>query len=240
MKRNLVFTTAGPGFCNTKQYISPTASYDLAVFDYGDDKEVFNSEDAQYYVRVKGQKYETIHRLLAEWSLLDKYDFYFLPDQDIFFTPAKADEMFRLASVHDLSLCQPALDHRSTISWTVTRQQPDCVMRYTNFVEVMAPLFDRRGMAACYPTFPRSLSSWGLDLLWGKVLTKLKLSIGVIDSVTMSHPHERVSGNWQMSNGKTPRQELDELVAAEKLSYSALTMRRVKLTEHPTRLPRIF
>ncbi len=238
-KRNLVFTTAGPGVCNTSQYVSPTASYDLAVFDYGDE-DTFDPGDAQYYARVKGPKYDTMHRLLAGWSLTDKYDFYFFPDQDIEIPAAKVDELFRLASLHDLSLCQPALDHRSTISWGVTRQQEDCLFRYTNFVEVMAPLFDRRAFDACYPTFTRSLSSWGLDLFWGKIVTKLRLNIGVIDCVTMGHPHERGSETWRMSNGKTARQELDELVEAEKLSLTALTMKRIRASEFPTPPLRIF
>ncbi|KAK3241370.1 hypothetical protein CYMTET_48860 [Cymbomonas tetramitiformis] len=61
-------------------------------------------------------------------------------------------------------------------------------LRYTQFVEVQMPVFSRYALEKCMKTFQETTSTWGLDLIWPKLLGYPTDKIAIIDAVQAYHP----------------------------------------------------
>ena len=70
---------------------------------------------------------------------------------------------------------------------TINLHHPGLILRYTNFVEIICPCFDRDSLVICQPTFKYSKSCWGIDLLWTKLLGYPEDKIAIIDDVIVVH-----------------------------------------------------
>ena len=108
--------------------------------------------------------------LQAHPELVDRYEHFWLPDDDLVADTATIDRMFDFARAYRLALAQPALTRNSYYTWPLLLQDARYQLRYTRFVEVMAPLFDRDALRTCLPTFTESTSGWGLDSVWPRLL----------------------------------------------------------------------
>ncbi len=89
MRRNLVIVRAGDTSLDPG-WLSPTGdrSWDLIVSYFGDDPEKFRSRDV-IRADAKGPKWKGLHAVLAaNFPLLQRYDFVWLPDADITFRTA--------------------------------------------------------------------------------------------------------------------------------------------------------
>lgn len=72
-----------------------------------------------------------------------QYHILYVPDDDILQTSGTIDRAFRTHQRHDLLISQPVMcswleSHSAT--WDIVKT-PQTVLRYTNFVEIMVPLF---------------------------------------------------------------------------------------------------
>ena len=126
------------------------------------------------------------------------------------------DRLFDVFCHFDLALAQPSLSHRSYCSWPITLCCPSFRLRFTNFVEIMAPLFSAFALARCLDTFHRSTSGWGLDLTWPALLGHPRDRIAIIDEVVVTHtkPIDPQNGRlyqYLRSIGVDPYQELHAL-----------------------------
>jgi hypothetical protein len=63
-------------------------------------------------------------------------------------------------------------------------------LRFTNFVEIMAPCFSRNFLKRCAPSFGANLSGWGLDYLW-PTWAESPSKVAIIDSVAVRHTRAR-------------------------------------------------
>ena len=109
-----------------------------------------------------------------------------LPDDDLSIDVPAINEFFALAKAHRLNLCQPALvdinvEHRILV------QQPGSLLRFTNFVEIMAPCLHREALKHVFRTLDedRVKSGWGLDLVWPHLLNYNR--VAVVDKTPMIH-----------------------------------------------------
>ena len=93
--------------------------------------------------------------------------------------------MFEIAEQYDLYLAQPAM--KGYVSHQITLPQPGNLLRYTNFVEVLAPLMNLETLMLCKDTFDENYSGWGYDFLWPYLLNYPKDKIAIIDSIIMTH-----------------------------------------------------
>jgi hypothetical protein len=82
-------------------------------------------------------------------------------------------------------LAQASLTTDSFRSHPTTLNHPSCAWRETNFVEVMAPFFSREVLRLAIADFDRSISTWGLDILWG--VRHAASRMAVIDLFSMRH-----------------------------------------------------
>ena len=175
--KNLLITTIGKfNFLNTWNG-GKTKNYDIITIDY-----TLNPTF----------KYPGIHKMLQS---LPEYDYYWMPDEDIFLTPEGINTLFDMAARYCLDLFQPSVEKSLTSfpSWPMFVHQEGPEMIPMPFIEIMCPGFSREGLSMCMETFPKSNSGWGLDIIWAKLLSYQNM--GVINSVAVLHTRAPMNGS---------------------------------------------
>jgi hypothetical protein len=132
------------------------------------------------------------HTLATHWPVISEYDFVWLPDDDLMMEPADLSEFFEACSTLQLDLAQPAVRQDSYVTHAVTAVHEGFQVRFTNFVEVMAPAFSRRLLAEVRPTLHGALTAWGLDHLW-RHMAPLG-NIAIVDMAPVAHTRKFQEG----------------------------------------------
>lgn len=70
---------------------------------------------------------------------MSRYDYVWLPDDDIAARSADIDAIFDAMRHYELDIAQPSLTRDSYFTHFVLMSCPGFVLRYTNFVEIMVP-----------------------------------------------------------------------------------------------------
>lgn len=187
-RRNLVIVRAGDASLHPRWLQGAEGrSWDLLVNYFGDDPDKYRDQDV---IRIdgKGPKWPALKEVIeANRDLVDRYDYIWLPDDDIDCRGSDIDRMFEIARTYKLALCQPALSLESYFSWGVTLKTMFTRLRYTNFVEIMVPCFDHDFLLRCLPSMGDNLSGFGLDFLWPHMLASEPDRIAIIDAVSVTH-----------------------------------------------------
>lgn len=169
-----------------KHWGAPARTWDLAVSYYGTTDDAF--PEADYVHRYKGGKWDGIASFFAENpDCLEKYEYVWFPDDDILTENSAVVALFEAARTFKLDLCQPALSEQSYFSHLITLCDPSFRLRYTNFVELMVPVFSRSLLRKAQPQFQSTRTGFGLDFLWPRLIEDPINKIAVIDSVTVTH-----------------------------------------------------
>lgn len=187
-RKNLIVLRAGDGSLHRDWLTGPVRDFDIFVSYYGLQPDLHRAE-ADYYEMRRGPKWSCLAELLAENAeLMERYDAFWFPDDDLAGTTETINRMFALFHGFALSLAQPALTPDSYYTWKDLLQRPDYVLRYVPFVEVMAPIFTRAALQACLPTFSKSLSGWGLDYIWPSLVQRTDPgAMAVLDATPVRH-----------------------------------------------------
>ncbi|WP_157271699.1 DUF707 domain-containing protein [Azohydromonas aeria] len=203
--RNLVVLRAGDGSLHREWIAAPRRDFDLFISYYGRTPGRWQ-EDADHYEMRAGPKWPALAELLDEQAeLIAAYDCVWFPDDDLSVQPHTLDRMFAFFHAHQLQLAQPALTRNSFHTWNTLLQDPHSQLRYTRFVEVMAPLFSRAALGACQDTFAQSHSGWGLDWTWPVLCERAGLSgIAVIDATPVWHTRP-LGGELYRNHALDPR-----------------------------------
>lgn len=122
-------------------------------------------------------------------DILDRYRAILLLDDDIAIEPEAITRFFGIVARYDLQLAQPALRRGSFFNHEVTRRERRAVLRYTRFVEVMMPAFSAAALRACRDSLRLTVSGWGLDYVWPRLLGYPERGIAVVDAVPVCHLH---------------------------------------------------
>ncbi len=244
--RNLVVLRAGDDSLHARWIADPRRDFDLFISYYGRVPQR-HAQDADYYEMRPGPKWPCLAALLKEHAArIEAYDCVWLPDDDLAGDTATLNRMFAFFHAHQLALAQPALTRDSFYTWHTLLQDPHCHLRYTQFVEVMAPIFSRAALAVCAPTFDESQSGWGLDWVWPTLCRNAGLDrFAVIDATPVCHTRP-CGGELYRSNPELdPRADaarvlrkygLHEVRAVAKYSFD----RRVQDVPLPARLRLIY
>jgi hypothetical protein len=186
--RNLVFCRVGEGSLHPGWIGDPaTRSYDVWLDCYCDPA-VWAGAAANVTDGRGSTKWPRIAALIAERpDVFDAYDAVWFPDDDLVIDAAATERFFDVFHQARLSLAQPGLADGSYFSHELTIAHSTFSLRYTNFVEVMAPAFSREALRACAPTFGLSKSGWGLDYAWPRVLGDPRDAIAIVDATPMLH-----------------------------------------------------
>lgn len=163
-----------------------TRDWDLLVSYFGDDPQRFRSA-GEMRVDDKGLKWPGLHALLTRDDFWRRYDYVWFPDDDLAADQAAISAFFSQVVELNLSLAQPALSWTSYFSHPITLLHPSFRVRWTNFVEIMAPCFERSFLETCLASFGESQSGWGLDWVWPQRLGAGTRRSAIIDAVTVTH-----------------------------------------------------
>jgi hypothetical protein len=217
-RRNLVIVRAGRDSLHRRWLDRGNArSWDLLISSY-DRNASFQEERGVSVTFCTGGKWDGIYRALKSANLLERYDYVWLPDDDIDATAATIDEMFALMRKHDLAVGQPALTHDSYFSHFITNRCPGFALRYTNHVEIMVPCLRTSHLAQVFHEFESTMSGFGLDYLWCRIGEAGPGKSGIFDTVTVRHtrpvgPAKRALQSEMSKAGISPQAEEEALKA---------------------------
>lgn len=210
MNKYLIISVVGKGSLHN-DWIMNNRIYDIALIHYDDSQ--IDISNVEYYVKIKGQKYNIIKKFIeSNLEIFDKYEYIWLPDNDIEISVEDINNLFILSSNNDLYISQPSMSGYHSHNITLRKGNS---IRYTNFVEVLAPLFKNNILLKLYNTFDENESSWGYDYIWPFLLGYPENKIAIIDQINMIHT-KPIGVDYNRFK-KRPSQEMNELLKKYKL-----------------------
>ena len=214
--KDLVFTSAGDKTDFHNLWIGDNQKYDVMVVYYGKDDTKYNSyaKKADYILKRKGSKFQNFHHIYTNYpEIIDKYDRFFILDDDIIFNVEDINKMFELSKKYNFKICGPTFKNtpECKISHQVTKTKNKNQFRYTNFIEVNVPLFNREALDKLMKYYDPVLIGWGIDYLfiWANGIDS-KDSFALVDSVTCINPQDSKKGG---------KRELNNIPKADKRAY---------------------
>jgi hypothetical protein len=182
---NLVIVRAGDASIHERWFAGGPRNFDVMVSYFGDQPGRF-SQGVEYYHAQKGPRWPVHHAIFSHhMQMLGDYAHVALICDDVDADARTWNTMFHYCDWYGLDLAQPSIVGH--VSWDITRPQPGLLLRYTSFVESMAPFFSRRALARVTPTFGESVSGWGLSFLWSQRLPWPEYRSAVVDAVQVNH-----------------------------------------------------
>lgn len=169
-----------------RHWISSTQKYDVHLIVYDNTYEKYKS-DTPFIRKSEGYKFQLVYKYLQEnKQFIDHYDYFYLPDDDIYIEPEQINKLFRCMKKYGLAIAQPAIAN-SYYSHSHTRKKWFSKIRYTNFVEIMQPCFSRDAIKKTLFTFNENSSGWGLDFHWGELVDFRKKNMAVLHNIHSVH-----------------------------------------------------
>ena len=183
----LVIVPAGPNTVHESWYID-SSIVDFIVVWYSDETVPDTIKNRSKYVfSQKGPKWSLIRTVLQRinWK---EYDYIWLPDDDLKLLKGDILTFCRIMAKYNLVMAQPSLFNQH-VQWTVLLNIENQEYHLTNFVEIQAPCFSKKGFEIIIETImhPDVNCGWGLDYVWSTILGSGIGGIGVVDSVMMEH-----------------------------------------------------
>ena len=186
-RKALVVVQAGRGAKVDSWFNENNREWDLLVNYY--DAAGFRLGLGDYVFFQKGTKFTAMWAFAKHFNdVLSLYDHVLFLDDDIDATCDGLNRLFRTCRKHDLALAQMSLCERSSCNWPELFSRPGGTdPRATTAVEIMMPVFSRKALQLVRPTLGRSISGYGLDLAWGKIVSEAGGKIAVLDDVVATH-----------------------------------------------------
>jgi hypothetical protein len=211
--RNLAIVRAGDDSLHEQWAAGERRDFDLFISYFGACPGRY-AHGCDFYEQRSGPKWPCLGALLHEQpALLDQYDCIWFPDDDLAVDAATVNRMFAFFHASNVCLAQPALTRDSYCTWRTLRQASGCLLRFTGFVEVMAPMFSREALRVCAPTFTESPSGWGLDWLWPKLCADARLGrMAVIDATPVRHTRPCGGELYRRNPQLAPRADAQRLL----------------------------
>jgi len=196
-------------------------------------------KDAQYFIKTSGMfKLENIAYAISQFrDDVAAYEAVWLPDDDITTDAQEINRLFSLFQHYNLNLAQPSLFwDKGSISFPITIQRKECILRYTNFVEMMAPLLKTKLLFRddIFQSFTTNRSGWGVDYLWPKILGFK--DVAIMDSVGMYHKKDHyniLGGDYYHlleRNGVSAQHEFDDFIKQHGIDPTMKELSRIKKT----------
>ncbi len=228
--RNLIIVRAGDASLHTAWLNQPEQrNWDIIINYYGDNPNLYRDQ-GQRRIDSKGPKWPALYDLVNSLQTeILAYDYVWFPDDDLVSDPTSVNRFFEMCREYALDLAQPSLTLDSIINHHITLRNKAFKLRYTTFVEVMAPCFSKRFLERCWPSFNTNLSGWGLDFLWPTWAENLS-KVAIIDEVAVKHTRARgaLYGIFK-EKGISPDDELRDLILKEKIRPIQMTAGGVDL-----------
>jgi hypothetical protein len=187
-RSNLVILRAGPESLHPAWlHACPEGArnWDLCLCTYGRGTPETAAEHQAHY---PGSKFEGLSSLLAAQGFWRAYDYVWFPDDDLLTDWQTINRMFELCRAYGLALAQPSLAPGSCVNHPITRRADGgAVLRFTSFVEIMAPIFSQAALRRLAGSFALNASGYGLDHLWPAIIDAPPTAIAILDAVSVLH-----------------------------------------------------
>jgi hypothetical protein len=207
--RNLLIVRAGPSSTHAQwlQHDS-NRNWDIGLSCFGGSPPP--REDLYRFITyLEGPKWPAVKQTVMKFrSIIAEYDYIWIPDDDLVMEAGSISHFFWVCAEAGLGLAQPALTSDSFFTHPLTVCDSRYVLRYTNFVEIMAPCFRRDVFSRCLPTFDLNITGWGLDFIWPTLLDQNSL-VGIVDAFAMRHPRPVGGPNYYHLDGCSPQRDMD-------------------------------
>jgi hypothetical protein len=104
----------------------------------------------------------------------------------------------------------------------------------------MAPCFTRDSLEKLLPTFNNSMSGWGIDYAWSRLLGPAGDRVAVIDDVQVLHTRPVGSANYGAlkAKGVTAWDEMDANLRKYGIAKRGVVIHRAKIRGANTEIPR--
>jgi hypothetical protein len=186
-RRNLVVVRAGrnslhPGWLDAgvrRNWDLAVSLYDVSArFDHGPDVVT---------VLCEGGKWDGLAAYFTQSDALSRYDYVWLPDDDLAANSAGVDAVFDAMRRYDLDIAQPSLTRDSYFTHFLFLSCPGFRLRYVNFIEIMAPCLKANLLAKVLDDFHGSMSGFGMDYVWCRLGAEPRDKAAILDEVTVRH-----------------------------------------------------
>lgn len=148
------------------------------------------SEDGIHY--FKGGKWAGLYDFFLERpELLQEYEYFWFPDDDIDTTVEIASSFLEFCRDEGFELAQPALTPQSYFAYRETIENPRFRFRRTNLVELMMPFMRRDFLLRVLPLFKDRHAALGVDWMWQGAAEKPYENVAIVDAYPMSHTRPR-------------------------------------------------
>ena len=202
----------------------PQRSWDFLANYYGK-RDDFDPGACEYASRRGVTKFPGAAEICAAAPFLaTQYEAVLFLDDDVAVPPGRLSQLLERFMALGLKLGQAALTPDSPHSHVETLANPTTAVRYTDFVEVMMPIFRRDALATCLPSFATCISGWGLDWVWPKLVGCANREVGFIDELPLRHtkPVDLAGGAFYellRRLGIDPWREMADLLARHGLKH---------------------
>lgn len=192
-KKNAVFVPVGKDSLH-RQLLKGDADFDLHLLIYDGSYNKF-CNDSDFVACDAGYKMDMIYRYLHRHpELFEKYEYFFLLDDDIVISTEDVNRLFSMMREYQLKIAQPSLV-MSYYTYKHTAFHPFYILRYTNFVEMMMPCFSRDALKAVLPTFEQKIRWCGIEMHWPVLVGSNHKDIAIVDAVSAKHTRPVQSWN---------------------------------------------
>lgn len=189
MKTNLIVVRAGLDSLheNWLQIPYEERDYDLVISYFK--AQAFHAHvpaEGVSAVFFDGGKWDGLFKTFQKIDI-SKYKSFWLPDDDISISAQSVNEMFFQHKKHKLSVSQPSLTLDSFYSHFVFMTCSGLDLRFTNFIEIMAPCLSEPVLKKILPYFAETKSGYGLDYIWCRLPETGPNGAAILDCVQMHH-----------------------------------------------------
>lgn len=192
-KKNAVFVPVGKDSLH-RQLLKGDADFDLHLLIYDGSYNKF-CNDSDFVACDAGYKMDMTYRYLHRHpELFEKYEYFFLLDDDIVISTEDVNRLFSMMREYQLKIAQPSLV-MSYYTYKHTAFHPFSILRYTNFVEMMMPCFSRDALKAVLPTFEQKIRWCGIEMHWPVLIGSNHNDIAIVDAVSAKHTRPVQSWN---------------------------------------------
>lgn len=165
-----------------KNLVNP--QYDLLASIYG--IEDITENEGINVISGGLSKFQAFYEAQKKIPDLLCYDYYIFLDEDLIINNNIVLQLLQFSKNKSLQLAHPVLDSKSFTHWKDLITDGYSTKEYYNssIVEVMCPIFSKSSLNKLLFTFNMSISTWGLDLVWPKILAE---EIHLINSFQIGH-----------------------------------------------------
>ena len=192
-KKNAVFVPVGKDSLH-RQLLKGDADFDLHLLIYDGSYNKF-CNDSDFIACDAGYKMDMTYRYLHRHpEFLEKYEYFFLMDDDIVISTEDVNRLFSMMREYKLKIAQPSLV-MSYYTYKHTAFHPFYILRYTNFVEMMMPCFSRDALKVVLPTFEQKIRWCGIEMHWPVLIGSNHNDMAIVDAVSAKHTRPVQSWN---------------------------------------------